>query len=76
MLITKITRSPQSFERAAEQALAYIASLRRAPDSRPTPSRQRRVSSRARHAHRRPREAGRNGEPQAGDRGRLGGPSC
>ncbi len=31
MLITKITRSPKAFERAAGQALAYIASLRRPP---------------------------------------------
>jgi TetR/AcrR family transcriptional repressor of nem operon len=29
MLLTKITRSPKAFEHAAEQALAYIASLRR-----------------------------------------------
>jgi TetR/AcrR family transcriptional repressor of nem operon len=43
MLITKITRSPEAFERAAGQALAYVGSLRRPRASRPPPARRRRA---------------------------------
>lgn len=46
MLLTKITRSPEAFERAAEQTLAYIASLRRPPP--PRPRRGRRAIARGR----------------------------